>query len=376
MSETLALLIDLISRDSVTPQDAGCQTVVAQRLEKFGFQAERLRFEEVDNLWMRRGVEEPLLVFAGHTDVVPPGPDSAWQSPPFTPTLREGFLYGRGAADMKGGIAAMVTACERFIATHPKHRGSIAFLLTSDEEGAAINGTVKVVEYLQARGERIAWCVLGEPSSHEKIGDEIKNGRRGSLNGYLTAHGTQGHVAYPQLAENPIHAFAPLLHTLCQIEWDRGNAFFPPSSFQVSNIHAGEGVTNIIPGELKVMFNFRYNTEFTHTQLQERITQLLEQTGLRYSLRWEHSGAPFLTEKGELLDAAQAAVAEICGYTPVFSTGGGTSDGRFIAPTGAQVIELGFLNATIHKANECIAVADLEILSTIYKRLLEKLLMP
>ena len=374
MSETLELAIELLSRPSVTPDDAGCQSLIAERLQKLGFNIEPLRFGTVDNLWARRGQDAPLFIFAGHTDVVPTGSLNAWKTPPFTPSIQDGFLYARGAADMKGSVAAMVTACERFVAKYPHHHGSLAVLLTSDEEGDAIDGTVKVIEHLQKRGEKLDWCLVGEPSSIKRTGDMIKNGRRGSLTGLLTVQGIQGHVAYPHLAENPIHRFAPLLQKLCQIEWDQGNAFFPPTSFQISNLRAGTGADNVIPGELEVIFNFRYSTQVTHTQLQERIVALLEQEKLKYTLTWKHSGQPFLTQQGRLLEVVQQVVREQCGYEPELSTSGGTSDGRFIAPTGTEVLELGPLNATIHKANECISIEELETLSDLYQKILEKLL--
>ncbi len=375
MSTTLDIAIELISRPSLTPFDAGCQALIAEHLQAIGFISEHLRFGEVDNLWARRGTAAPLFVFAGHTDVVPTGPESHWQFPPFTPTQHEGFLYGRGAADMKSSIAAMVTACERFVAEHPQHKGSIAFLITSDEEGPAVDGTVKVINDLQAKGEKINWCLVGEPSSTERLGDVIKNGRRGSLNGLLTIHGTQGHAAYPHLADNPIHRFAPLLKTLCETQWDQGNDFFPPTSFQITNINAGTGADNVIPGDLALLFNFRYSTEFTHTQLQEHVTALLDKQGLKYSLTWRHSGPPYLTTTpSTLITTIQQAISEVCGYETTLSTGGGTSDGRFIAPTGAQVVEFGPLNATIHKINECVNIDDLDTLSSIYQRILEKLL--
>jgi succinyl-diaminopimelate desuccinylase len=375
MSTTLDIAIELISRPSLSPFDAGCQALIAERLQAIGFTSKHLRFGEVDNLWARRGAAAPLFVFAGHTDVVPTGPENHWQFPPFTPTLHQGFLYGRGAADMKSSIAAMVTACERFIAEHPQHKGSIAFLITSDEEGPAVDGTVKVINDLQAKGEKIDWCLVGEPSSTERLGDMIKNGRRGSLNGLLTIHGTQGHAAYPHIADNPIHRFAPLLKTLCETEWDQGNDFFPPTSFQITNINAGTGADNVIPGDLELLFNFRYNTEFTHTQLQEQVTALLDKQGLKYSLNWRHSGPPYLTTTpSTLITTIQQAISEVCGYQTTLSTGGGTSDGRFIAPTGAQVVEFGPVNATIHKIDECVRVEDLDTLSSIYQKILEKLL--
>lgn len=374
MSATLELAQELISRRSVTPDDAGCQQLIAARLHPLGFHIEPLRFGPVDNLWARHGDSGPLFCFAGHTDVVPTGPEGNWTHPPFAAAVVDGMLYGRGAADMKGSIAAFVTATERFLARRPQHRGSIAFLLTSDEEGEAVDGTVKVIEVLEGRNEKITWCLVGEPSSVNVLGDGIKNGRRGSLTGYLTVHGVQGHVAYPHLADNPVHRFAPTLVELCAIEWDRGNDYFPPTSFQIANINAGTGANNVIPGALEVMFNFRFSTEQTAEGLQRKVAALLERHGLDYSLRWSLSGHPFLTESGELLPATVAAVREITGVEPEVNTKGGTSDGRFIAPTGAQVLELGPLNATIHKANECVGVADLDTLSAIYERLLEKLL--
>jgi len=374
MLSTLELAIELISRPSITPHDAGCQSLIANHLQSIGFVVETLRFEQVDNLWVRHGQTEPLLVFAGHTDVVPPGLLKQWQFPPFTPTVHEGLLYGRGAADMKGSLAAMVVAGERFVQAYPDHPGSIGLLLTSDEEGVAINGTVKVIDYLQAKGDRITWCLVGEPSSVNRLGDTIKNGRRGSLNGHLIIQGVQGHVAYPHQADNPIHRFAPLLKTLCETQWDQGNEFFPPTGFQITHLNAGEKVDNVIPGELEVLFNFRYSTEVTHTQLQAVVTRLLEQYQLKSDLTWRHSGLPFLTPVGTLVDVTQQAILEVCGYQATLSTAGGTSDGRFIAPTGAQVIELGPLNATIHKVNECVRVEDLETLATIYQRIIEKLL--
>jgi len=378
MSATLELTKDLISRPSVTPEDFGCQQLLADRLSAIGFTIEHLRFGQegdwTDNIWARRGTQGPLLTFAGHTDVVPTGPEDQWTSPPFEPTIRDGLLYGRGTADMKGSIAAFVTACERFIADHPNHNGSISFLITSDEEGPATGGTVKVIETLEARNEKIDWCLVGEPSSTNKVGDIVKNGRRGSLNGRLTVKGKQGHIAYPHLAENPIHALTPALTELCSIEWDQGNDDFPPTSFQVSNLNSGTGVTNVIPGTAKLVFNFRYSTEVTHEQLQARVEALLEQHGLNYDLSWELSGKPFRTASGALVDAAKYAIKAITGYDTELSTSGGTSDGRFIAPTGAQVVELGPLNATIHQVNECVSVADLDTLSNIYQVLLAKLL--
>ncbi len=374
MSDTLELARALIARPSLTPDDAGCHRLMAERLAVLGFRIEHLRFNDVDNLWARRGDSAPLFVFAGHTDVVPTGPVEKWQSPPFEPTLRDGLLHGRGAADMKGSLAAMVTACERFIAVHPKHRGAIGFLITSDEEGPSVDGTVRVVETLEARGERMDWCLVGEPTCVTRLGDTLKNGRRGSLTGLLSVRGKQGHVAYPQLADNPVHRAAAALAELVAIEWDAGNAHFPPTSFQIANLHAGTGASNVIPGELMVQFNLRYSTEQTHAGIMARVHALLDRHGLDYTLDWTHSGAPFLTAPGVLSEAVQRAVHEIVGIKAELSTSGGTSDGRFIAPTGAQVIELGPLNATIHQINECVSVADLDTLSLIYQRTLEVLL--
>ncbi|HED19045.1 MAG TPA: succinyl-diaminopimelate desuccinylase [Gammaproteobacteria bacterium] len=374
MSDTLDLATALVSRASITPEDAGCQQLMCDRLEAIGFSCDDLPFGEVSNFWARRGHSEPLLVFAGHTDVVPTGPLEHWQSDPFQPEIRDGMLYGRGAADMKGSLAAMVTACEAFVAGHPDHRGSIGFLITSDEEGPSINGTVKVVEHLVRQGERIDLCLVGEPSSSQQLGDVIKNGRRGSLNGKLTVRGKQGHVAYPQLARNPIHLAAPLLTELAAVEWDQGNAHFPPTSFQISNIQAGTGAENVIPGELEIMFNLRYSTELNEQMIRERIHAVLDSHALDYTLDWRLSGEPFLTPTGELVDAARAAIRELCGIDTELSTSGGTSDGRFIAPTGAQVLELGPINATIHQIDECVAVDALNKLAEIYQRMLEKLL--
>lgn len=374
MSKTLELAKHLIGRRSVTPDDAGCQPLIARRLEGLGFRPEAMRFGVVDNLWLRRGTARPLFVFAGHTDVVPSGPEADWQAPPFEPNVRDGKLWGRGAADMKGSIAAFVTACERFVAAHPQHRGSIALLLTSDEEGPSVDGTVKVVEALQARGETIDWALVGEPSSSNRLGDVIKNGRRGSLGGRLTVRGRQGHVAYPHLADNPIHRLVPALAELCALEWDRGNAHFPPTTFQVSNLQAGTGADNVIPGQAQVQFNFRFSTEVTEAQLRERVHALLDAHGLDYDLEWRLSGQPFLTPAGELVEAARLAIREVCALETELSTAGGTSDGRFIAPTGAQVVELGPINASIHQIDEHVATADLDHLSAIYERMLEKLL--
>jgi succinyl-diaminopimelate desuccinylase len=370
----LDLTCELIRRPSVTPEDADCLQVIGQRLAALGFVLEWLPFGPVMNLWARRGDQGPLFCFAGHTDVVPTGDLSRWDSAPFQPEVRDGLLYGRGAADMKSALAAMVVACERFLATHPEPRGSIAFLLTSDEEGVATEGTVKVVETLEARQEKITWCLVGEPSSTHRLGDVIKNGRRGSLNARLTVHGQQGHVAYPHLADNPIHRAAPALAALAAEVWDQGNAFFPATSLQISNIQSGTGATNVIPGELVALFNFRFSTEVTAEQLMARTEAILQQHGLRHTLVWTLSGLPFLTAQGELVAAAQQAIRAVCGVEPALSTSGGTSDGRFIAPTGAQVLELGVRNASIHQINEHVAVADLEPLAQVYEQILAGLL--
>ncbi len=374
MSPTLELSRALIERPSVTPDDYGCQQLLAARLQPLGFVIEHLRFGEVDNLWARRGNRKPLFVFAGHTDVVPPGPLHEWTSAPFKAVVRDGCLYGRGAADMKGSIAAMVTACERFIAGHADHSGSIGFLITSDEEGPSVNGTVKVVEVLTSRHEQIDWCLIGEPSCQQTIGDTIKNGRRGSLNGLLEIRGKQGHVAYPQLADNPIHRAAPALAELVAVEWDAGNEFFPPTTFQISNITAGSGTENVIPGRLNIMFNLRFSTASTADSIRSRIDEILTRHGLDYEITWKLSGAPFLTPAGELVDAARAAIQSTVGIETLLSTSGGTSDGRFIAPTGAQVVELGPVNATIHQINECVNAAELDKLTVIYEKILIQLL--
>lgn len=374
LSPTLSLTMDLIQRQSVTPEDAGCQEAMIERLEAIGFKTERLRFGDVDNFWAVRGDTGPILCFAGHTDVVPTGPAENWQHPPFEPTIKDGMLFGRGAADMKGSLAAMVTACERFIATHPSHSGRIAFLITSDEEGIAINGTVKVVEWLEQHNEKITWCVVGEPSSTAQVGDVIKNGRRGSLGAVLTVKGKQGHVAYPHLAANPIHLAAPALAELTSEVWDQGNDFFPATSFQISNINAGTGATNVIPGELEVVFNFRFSTELTDSILRERTEAILNKHNLDYAIEWNLSGQPFLTSKGELIEATVAAIKESVGLDTELSTAGGTSDGRFIAPTGSQLVELGPVNATIHKVDECVLATDLDKLTLIYEGILKKLL--
>jgi succinyl-diaminopimelate desuccinylase len=374
MSSTLALTEELIRRPSVSPEDHGCLELIAARLAPLGFRNEHLDSGPVANLWSRRGEHSPLLCFAGHTDVVPTGPREEWHSEPFEPTTRDGLMFGRGTADMKSALAAMVTATERFLARHPDHAGSLAFLFTSDEEGPAVEGTRKVVELLKRRGETIDWCVVGEPTSHERLGDTIKIGRRGSLSGRLTVHGVQGHIAYPHLASNPVHSFAPALAELANHHWDEGNAFFQPTSFQVSNIAAGTGAPNVIPGELKVRFNLRFSTEQTVESLQRTVTAILDRHGVNYSLEWFVSGLPFLTEPGTLTDAVSRAVQDLTGHTPAFSTTGGTSDGRFISPMGAEVVELGVANATIHKVNECVRVEDVDALSRIYERIMEILL--
>jgi succinyl-diaminopimelate desuccinylase len=373
-SATIELVSDLISRKSVTPEDAGCQDVLIERLEKMGFIVEKLPFENVKNFWARRGTQSPVLCFAGHTDVVPSGPTELWHSDPFTPTIKEGYLYGRGAADMKGGIAAWITALERFLENHSDHQGSIALLITSDEEGPFINGTTRVIDTLEARNEKIDWCVVGEASSTDKLGDIIKNGRRGSLSGKLKIKGVQGHVAYPHLVKNPIHLGANAIAEITAEQWDDGNDFFPPTSFQISNYHAGTGANNIVPGEAVIDFNFRFSTQSTESGLKARTHAILDKHAIDYSIDWAFSGNPFITEKGELIDASSAAIKAVTGLDTELSTSGGTSDGRFIAPTGAQVIELGPVNATIHKINECVKVDDLETLSNVYENILARLL--
>ena len=373
-SETLQLLTELIAKPSVTPDDRGCQQLLIERLSAIGFECETLIFEDVTNLWARRGNSAPLLAFIGHTDVVPTGPLDQWHSDPFKPKIRDGMLYGRGAADMKSGIAAMVTACERFVKDLPDHHGSIALLITSDEEGPALNGTLRVIETLEARGEKIDWALVGEPSSSDQLGDVVKNGRRGSIGAILTVHGVQGHVAYPHLADNPIHRVMPALTELCEREWDQGNESFPATSFQISNINAGTGVDNVIPGQVEVNFNLRYSTELDHQKIIDTTETILKQHGLDYSMDWRHSGYPFLTAEGELVEAAKKSIKAITGLDTELSTAGGTSDGRFVAPTGAQVLELGPVNASIHKINEHVRVSDLDRLSEIYQGILAKLL--
>lgn len=374
MSDVLQLAADLISRPSVTPEDEGCQQLMGERLAAVGFNLESMVFEDTTNLWARRGSDGPLFCFAGHTDVVPTGPLEQWHTPPFEPTVMDGYLHGRGAADMKGSLAAMVVATERFVKKHPNHKGSIAYLITSDEEGPFINGTVRVIDTLEARNEKITWCIVGEPSSTKTVGDVVKNGRRGSLSGYLTVKGVQGHVAYPHLAKNPVHLAAPALAELAGIEWDKGNEFFPPTSFQISNLQSGTGAENVVPGELEAKFNFRFSTESSSDSLKARVTGILDAHGLDYDLTWKLNGAPFLTDTGPLLGAVQLAIESVTGHPTRLETSGGTSDGRFIAPTGAQVVELGPVNATIHKVNECTNVEELDKLALIYENLLERLL--
>ena len=371
---TLLLTQDLIRRPSVSPEDQGCLQVIGRRLEAIGFRVERMPFGPVENLWALHGTERPLLCFAGHTDVVPTGPREEWQTDPFDPVVRDGILYGRGAADMKSGLAAMVVATERFIAKHPNHKGTLAYLLTSDEEGPSVDGTRRVVEVLEARNEKIDYCVVGEPSSTDKLGDVIKIGRRGSLSGKLTVHGVQGHVAYPHLADNPVHAVAPALAELAARTWDKGNEFFQPTTFQISNVSAGTGAPNVIPGELKARFNVRFSTEQTVEKLQSTITEILNRHKVNYTLEWFVSGLPFFTAPGALSKAVVQAIQENVNRTPELSTTGGTSDGRFIAPTGAQVVELGVINATIHKVNENTRVDDIITLTKMYERVMELML--
>lgn len=364
----------LIQRESVTPEDAGCQALMNERLEKLGFNIESLFFTDTLNTWARKGDASPHFCFAGHTDVVPTGPEKNWQHPPFSALVEDGMLHGRGAADMKGSLAAMVVATERFVAKHPDHNGSISFLITSDEEGPFINGTTRVIDTLEARGEKIDLCLVGEPSSRDELGDVVKNGRRGSLTGFLTIKGVQGHVAYPHLAQNPIHLAAPALTELSQTEWDQGNEFFPATSFQVSNINGGTGAGNVIPGELEIQFNFRFSTEVTHQQLQQRVVDIVKKHNLNYELNWIVNGLPFLTDHGPLVDATVHAIKQVTGRETALETTGGTSDGRFIAQTGAKVIELGPRNETIHKVNECVSTEDLIQLADIYEIILEQLL--
>jgi len=374
MSNTLRLTTELVNRKTLTPDDNGCQKLIAERLYKNGFSAKHLRFDDVDNLWITHGNSGPLFVFAGHTDTVPVGPIEKWNTDPFNAEIKEGYLYGRGAADMKSGIAAMVTAAERYVQKNPNHSGTIALLITSDEEGPSINGTRRVIDYLNEKKIKIDWCILGEPSSDQQLADVMRIGRRGSLNGILKINGVQGHVAYPEKAKNPIHEAAEFLNELTSIEWDQGNDSFPPTSFQISNINAGTGADNVTPDALNILFNFRFSTETSQNELEEKVESTLKKYNLDYNLEWKLSGAPFLTDSGSLIDATTAAIKEIVGIDTTHSTGGGTSDGRFIAPTGAETIELGVVNETIHKINECVKVDDLDTLSNIYEKILEKLL--
>ncbi|MBI5435984.1 MAG: succinyl-diaminopimelate desuccinylase [Nitrosomonadales bacterium] len=374
MPDTLQLARELISRRSITPQDEGCLALIGERLKPLGFKLEMMRCGNVDNLWARRGYSSPVVCFAGHTDVVPTGPLDQWLSDPFTPAVRDGMLYGRGASDMKGSLAAFVTSIEKFVAAHPGHAGSIALLLTSDEEGAAVDGTVRVVEALQARGEKLDYCIVGEPTSVAKTGDTVKNGRRGSLSGTLTVKGVQGHIAYPHLTKNPIHLAAPAIAELAATVWDQGNEYFPPTTWQISNIHGGTGAANIVPGTVEIEFNFRFSTASTVDSLKAKVHAILDKHGLSYDLAWLLAAKPYLTPRGDLVDAVSAAIKQVAGIEAELSTSGGTSDGRFIADICPQVIELGPLNATIHKLNECVAVADLDALSEIYRLTLVKLL--
>ncbi|MEO2265752.1 succinyl-diaminopimelate desuccinylase [Pseudoalteromonas sp. YIC-656] len=374
MSDVITLAKELIRRPSVTPDDAGCQHVISERLAKVGFKNEPMFFVDTLNTWSRRGDSQPNICFAGHTDVVPTGDEAKWHFPPFAATEHDGYLHGRGAADMKGSLAAMVVATERFVAKHPDHKGSISFLITSDEEGPFINGTTRVIDTLEARNEKIDMCIVGEPSSTDKLADVVKNGRRGSLTAYLTVKGKQGHVAYPHLANNPVHQASAFLQALCQEQWDDGNAFFPATSMQISNINAGTGAGNVIPGELEVQFNFRYSTQLTAEQIKARVIAMLDAHQVSYDLKWIHNGQPFITEPGELIDAVQSAIRNEMGYEAELQTSGGTSDGRFIAPTGAKVIELGPRNATIHQVDECVSCEDLDKLALIYEGILKQLL--
>ncbi|MDB3869338.1 succinyl-diaminopimelate desuccinylase [Candidatus Thioglobus sp.] len=375
MSKTIKLAQSLIKIDSVTPNDKGCQTLMTDHLKQSNFEISDLKFEEVDNFWAQHGTESPVFVFAGHTDVVPVGDASKWDLDPFSGEIKDGMLHGRGAADMKGSLAAMLDASERFVKDYPDHKGTIGYLITSDEEGPAINGTIKVCEHLNNIGQNVDYCLVGEPSATNILGDVIKNGRRGSLNGTLTIVGKQGHIAYPHLANNPIHLATPVLNELCEELWDKGSEYFPATSFQVSNIHSGTGVTNVIPGTIEVVFNFRYSTESTHEGLQKRVCDILDKHNLEYEIDWNHSGYPFLTPKGELVSGCVDAIKQVTGVDTQLSTSGGTSDGRFIAPIlNAQVVELGPINATIHQVNECVSAKDLDDLSEIYYRILKNIL--
>jgi succinyl-diaminopimelate desuccinylase len=374
VSPTIALAQDLMGRASVTPEDKGCQELMIARLEAIDFTVERMRFGVVDNFWARRGTEKPVLAFAGHTDVVPSGPVDQWHTPPFEPTIKDGFLYGRGAADMKGSLASWIVALEEFIALHPDHRGSLALLITSDEEGPFVDGTTRVIDTLEARGEKMDWCIVGEPSSTNTLGDVIKNGRRGSLTANITAKGIQGHVAYPHLVINPIHKVAPALTELVSTQWDDGNEFFPPTSFQIANINGGTGASNVVPGHVEVMCNFRYSTELTADDLTAKVETILDNHKVDYDIQWTYNGLPFLTGSGSLVDACRDSIKATTGTDTQLSTAGGTSDGRFIAPTGAQVVELGPCNGTIHQLNECVKVSDLEQLTQVYLGVLTRLM--
>lgn len=371
----IQLAKELIARPSISPDDQGCQALLIERLDKIGFIIEPMPFGNTLNFWAFRGTKGPTLAFAGHTDVVPAGNSAQWQTPPFTPTIINQHLYGRGAADMKGSVAAMVVAAERFVEKHPNHQGRLAFLITSDEEADALDGTVKAVETLMQRQERVDYCLVGEPSSQAQLGDIVKNGRRGSITANLTIIGVQGHVAYPHLATNPVHRASAFLHELTTTTWDTGNDFFPATTMQIANIHAGTGASNVIPGELSVQFNFRFSTELTDTQIRDRVTEMLSRHRLEYKIEWVLSGQPFLTEKRELVTATLQAIHELTGQNAELSTSGGTSDGRFIAQMGTQVIELGPLNATIHKVDECVKVDDLQQLALIYERIMELLIL-
>lgn len=373
MSETLALTQELIRCHSITPNDDACQEIISSRLKNLQFYTENMPFHNVNNLWARHGTHPPLLVFAGHTDVVPPGLLNAWSSDPFTPTIREGYLYGRGAADMKSGLAAMIVAAENFIKNNPLYHGSIGFLITSDEEGPSINGTKKVIEELINRQEKIDYCIIGEASSERLLGDQIRVGRRGSMSGHLTIYGKQGHVAFPKHAINPIHIAAPALNELLSIKWDEGNEFFPATTFQISNIHGGTGADNVIPGELQVLFNFRFGTVLSADDIQTHVAEILQKHGFDFDLQWRLSGHPFLTKQGKLIASVKQAIKEVAHLDTTLSTGGGTSDGRFIAPTGAEVIELGPINRSVHQVDEHVSIADLDLLTKLYERILEKI---
>lgn len=373
-SPTLALAMDLVSRPSVTPLDHGCQELMLARLEACGFSVERLKFDDVDNFWAVHGSDGPIFCFAGHTDVVPTGPVEQWTNLPFTPVIKDGLLFARGSADMKGSLAAMVVAAEQFVAEYPEHPGRLAFLITSDEEGIAINGTMRVVQWLEEHHIIPQWCLVGEPSSSEKCGDTIKNGRRGSLGCSMTIKGRQGHVAYPHLASNPIHLANPAINELINEVWDKGNQYFPPTSFQISNVSSGTGATNVIPGDIKILFNFRFSTEVTEVQLRQRVEDILDKHGLNYSMEWRLSGDPFLTATGLLVDVATQCIEEVTGLKTLLSTAGGTSDGRFIAPMGTEVVELGPLNSSIHRVDEHVSIDDLEKLTKIYQKIVSQLL--